>query len=203
VTGDFEILRWLDAIQKADAWRDPTKHETESAKKARKADSPKSPKKLKKVRGSKKQKKISNLEPLVELLRSGAPMPQGAQELLADLLSRHSLKLKTTRTPAYTKSESEIDSLVLMEFVDEFKRQPRWHRGPITRAEMDEAVKVLQQRAKAKGDGRREFDGRAAAIKLREERLQAFANYYNLDERFERALTGKDGSVNRQKARLA
>jgi hypothetical protein len=167
--GDFEESRWVDAIKEADAWGDGLK-------------------------------KSSDVAPLVELLRSGSPMPQCAQKLLGDLLSRHSLTKKVTLIPFDTKqkSQSEIDALVYKEYADEFKSQPRWPRGPITRAEIDEAVKVMQQRAKANGRGWRDFYGKAAAIKLREERVLIFANYYNLDyKKFKRAVEGKDGSINR------
>jgi hypothetical protein len=168
---NFDFERWLAAIMAADTWRDP------------------------RARGP---KRVGDLRPLAALFRSGSPPPPRARELLADLLSRHRLMSTTTRTPSYTTSESEIDAQVLAEFVDEFRRQPRWPHGPITKAEMNEAVEVLQRRARAKRRGHVKFEGRAAATQLRQERLHAFADYYFFDRyEFERAVLGKTGSINR------
>ena len=69
---------------------------------------------------------------------------------------------------------------------------------------MDNAKKVLQARAKAVGDGHREFDGKAAAIQLRQEQRVNYCDYcgFNLEE-FERALSGRDGSIVRMKKKLS
>ena len=169
--GGWELQRWLIVIEAADTWRDPS------------------------ARGP---KKVSDLGPLAALLRSDASLPQGARGRLAGLLERHRLKPTTTRTPAHLLSDSEIGAQVLAEFVDEFRRQPRWPHGPIIKAEMNEAVEVLQRRARAEGRGHVKFEGKAAATQLRRERFHAFADYYGLDRnKFESAVLGRTSSINR------
>jgi hypothetical protein len=171
----WELQRWLIVIDAADTWRDPSE------------------------RGP---KKVSDLGPLAALLRSDASLPQGARERLADLLERHRLKPTTIRTPAHLLSESEINAQVLEEFVDEFRREPNVPHGPITKAEMIKAVKILQQRAKAEGRGHREFEGRKAATQLRQEQQKAYASYYGIPyKEFQNAILNKYGPINRRKKR--
>ena len=165
----WETQRWLIAIEAADTWVDPSERDV---------------------------KKTGDLEPLAALFRSGAPVPPSVRELLADLLSRHRLRSTTQRIPASRLSESQVDAQVLAEFAAEFRRQKNWPRGPITKAEMDAAVKVLQARAKAAGRGHRKFGGKMAARQLREERLAAFADYYFLDrKKFRHAVSGSYGPI--------
>jgi hypothetical protein len=176
----WDAHRWWLAIEAADTWVDPSHRRKRKTKK-------------------KRRKKTGSLEPLAALFASGAPVPPSVWEALGDLFSRHRLVCTTSRTPIHQKSDSQVDAEVLAEFVDEFRRQ-NWPHGPITRAEMNEAVEVLQRRAKAAGQGHRKFEGKAAATILRGERLDAFTDYYFLDrDRFERALSRRHGPINRMK----
>ncbi len=80
-------------------------------------------------------------------------------------------------------------------------------RGPYTKDEIEKAVKVMQQRAKAAGRGYRNIDGKRAAKELREQRYRdyfnAYTNYYSFNDReckqFKSALSGKHGPINRIK----
>jgi hypothetical protein len=99
-------------------------------------------------------------------------------------------------------SKSELEAHVLLEFVEDFKQQPNFRRGPITKAEMEWAKTIKIDRARANGRGLREPVERQAASDLRDERIDAYCDYYALDaERFRRALAGRDGSINRLKSR--
>lgn len=168
-----KLGQWFNAIEAADTWRDPSE------------------------RGAKKK---GDLKPLAALFRSGVALPLRAQEVLADVLERHRLKSTTNRTPGYVKSDSQVNAKVLKEFADEFGRQPNWWRGPITKDEMVEAILVLQKREKATGRGHRDFEGKAAATILRQERLRTFAEYYNLSHKeLKAAVSKKYGPINRMK----
>lgn len=141
---------------------------------------------------------MSNLAPLAKLLRSNAPIPSDARLRLAELFDRHTLKAKGNRVPSYTPSESCVNAEVLAEFVADFKQVCR--RGPITKKEMNDAVKVKQANATAEGRGRLELNGMAAATELREEQRRSYARYYGLDyNQFSNAIDGKHGSINRKK----
>lgn len=172
---DFELLKWMGAIEAADTW----------------CDSP---------GGS--RKKASDLRPLMKLLCSGDGVPEAAREHLKDLLMRHRLKATGTRTPSYTGSDSEAHAHGLMEAVADFRSQPNFPRGRITKDEMTHAIAVMQKRASARGQANKNFDGMTAARDLREEIIETYADYYgirNLKE-FKNALEGKHGPINRIKA---
>jgi hypothetical protein len=134
-------------------------------------------------------------ERVLETLRSGAPLSQPQRMFLINLLERQPSVPAAPRPRS--AADSRINAQVLAEFADEFRRQP-WPRGPITRAEMDTAVKVMQRRETAQGRGKIEFDGKRAASDLREERYTMFANYYGLTvDELKAAVLGKHGSINR------
>jgi hypothetical protein len=171
---DLEIQRWLSAIEAADTWRDPSQCGP---------------------------RKTGNLKPLAALFRSGAPVPPSVYDLLADLLSRHRLKSTTQRTPIGWWSDSQCDAGIIEGLVDDFKRNTRW-KGPITKAEMNEAVTELQRREKVAGRGKVEFDGKKAATQLRQEELAAYCDYNGLDhKRFKTAFSGRYGPINRTKVK--
>ncbi|MET4455565.1 hypothetical protein [Bradyrhizobium sp. RT3b] len=173
---EWELLRWLHAIEVADTWRDLDP-------------------------GDAGPKKAGDLNLLAGLMCSGTGVPEGAREQLADLLTRHRLKAKGSRTPRYTVSESELDARVLMDFVADFRSQPHFPRGPIKKEEMRRAIQVKQLREKARGQANKKFDGKKAAGDLREEIIRTYADYYGLNfEQFKNALDGKHGSINRRKS---
>jgi hypothetical protein len=136
---------------------------------------------------------------LLDALRFNTPLSEHQRRILIDLVLRHGIAAPTTSRPP-SKQELEIATQVLAKFADEFRRQPNWRRGPITKAEIDVAVKIMQRRA---GRAGLKFDGRTAAKTLREERLAAFADYYGLSvKELEAAVLGKHGSINRAGKKL-
>jgi hypothetical protein len=170
-----ERERWERAIAAADTWRDPSR-----------------------PRGPKPTGNLMPLAALFDRLDSDV-LPPFVNKLLADLFERHKLKATTTRTPRYQFSDAEMNEQKYLDCTVDFRRQPNVRHGPITKAEMNAAVKVLQQRAKAEKRGHREFDGKKAATQLRQEQLEDFCNQQGLDrDLFERVLNRKQGSVNRR-----
>lgn len=165
---------WLTALNAAETWRDPS------------------------IRGP---RKVSILEPLAILLRSSAPIPSDVRLRLAELFDRHTLKAKGNRVPSYARSESAINAEVLAEFVANYRLVCRG--GPITKKEMNDAVKVKQAKATAEGRGHLKLDGMTAAMELREEQRRSYARYYGLNyNQFSNAIDGKHGSINRKRKTL-
>jgi hypothetical protein len=136
---------------------------------------------------------------LLDALRSNAPLSEHQRRILINLIRRHGIAAPAASRPP-SALDSKINAQVLAEFADEFRRQPKWRYGPITKAEMDEAAKVMEKREKAAGRAGIKFDGKTAAKTLREECLVAFADYYGLTvKELEAAVLGKHGSINRAK----
>ena len=166
---------WEAAIAAADTWRDPSQR--------------------------RRAKPTGNLKPLAALfdsLRSDARLPPFVGKLLADLFERHRLKSTTTRTPRYQFSDAEMKEQKYLDCTIEF-RQQNFPHGPITKGEMNVAVKELKQRAKAEGRGHREYPGKMAATQLRQERLDEFCVSRGLDrDLFEKVLNGRWGPIRRR-----
>ena len=135
--------------------------------------------------------------PLVAALESDQPLPEHLRLVLIDLFQRYRLKLKsgTKRIPSYlrmSRSEAELEIAA-----EEFGT-----RGPITRREMDAAVKVLEKRAKREGRGHISYDCMVAAKQLRDERFKRFAADHNKDpETLMNFIKGKRGSSRRRRVR--
>jgi hypothetical protein len=168
---DSDDLRWMDAILQADKWRP---HERFSSAKL-----------------------TGDLRPLAKLFRDRIPISAIISGFLADLFERHRLSSISNKTPVYTKSDKQISAMALQEEVDEFKKHIRW-KGPITKPEMEEAVRHSKRRAKKAGRANVTVDAKQAAVRLREELISRAARYYGYrPKEFRNALEGKAGTINR------
>ena len=135
--------------------------------------------------------------PLIASLQSDAPLPKHLRKALIDLFARYRLKLKpgAKRIPSYrllsdaeAKLKAAAEELALR------------IGGPITRAEMDNAVKVMQARARSKGRGRISSVPKRAAQELREEAKARVAASYNIKlSVFENYLARRRGSSRRNR----
>ena len=133
--------------------------------------------------------------PLIEALRSSTPLPKHLRDVLIDLFERYRLvlKVKAKRVPSYRRlsdAEAKLEAAA--------EEMALRIRGPITREEMDNAVKVLEARAKREGRGRRSIVRMAAAQQLREEAKSRIAGAYGLTlKKFKNYLARKRGSSRR------